>query len=221
MVSMDCETSGLADTDCVHVVSLYDGRSQQAVSYTEASHGSGYLCSALAACAAQARVVTFNGTGFDYRMISNNVPHVADKACAARLALSTVDVMLNFACDTGYFSSLSSFATGTLNEAKSGDGAEAVDDWAAGRHAKVIKYCEHDAALTHALYDHARMYGRLTRITKAGRKATWVCSANPLRPTVQALTEYEQSPPDTSWMKDGTAPDINGIADWAVDILAE
>ena len=46
-------------------------------------------------------------------------------------------------------------------------------------------------------------------------------STRAIEPTVQALTEYEQSPPDTSWMKDGTAPDINGIADWAVDPFLE
>ena len=216
---MDCETAGLDDNDAVHVVSLYDSRSQTATSFTAASHGTGYLCSALQACAAQQQITTFNGTGFDYRMISNNVAHASDKAVAARLALTTVDVMLNFACDTGYFSSLSSFCAGTLGTSKSSDGAAAVEDWKNGRHAKVIAYCEHDAQLTYDLHAYANMYGRLSRVTKSGKTAKWVCGVVPLSTTMAALQRFEDQPPDTSWMTDG-GPNVGGIADWALDILA-
>jgi hypothetical protein len=219
MVSMDCETSGLDSSAVVHVTSLYDGRAGTAVSFAESTHGPEFVGAALEACAAQRDVVTFNGCAYDYKVLARNAPDQAARKTAARLALTTRDILLNFACDTGYFSSLASFASATLGESKTSDGAAAVDDWNAGRHAEVTAYCEHDAKLTLQLYTYACKWGRLERLTKAGRKSVWACSHVPLHPTTDALQAYAASPPDTAWMQGG-GPDVAALADWAVDILA-
>lgn len=215
-VSMDCETSGLGDSDTVHVVSIHDPRAGTGVSFTDKTNGQFFVEHALEACARQTSVITFNGTAFDFRMMCTNVFHAADKARAARLALDSIDIMLNFSCRHGYYTSLQSFTEGTLKTSKSSSGTEAIDDWANGDHAKVAAYCEHDAALTYRLYEEVMAYGRLTRTTKRGKSHVWVC--DDLRPSYAVLTAHARSRPyDTSWMTD--PPDLAAAADWAVDVL--
>ena len=219
-LSMDAETDGLADTDAVNVVSLFDTRSGMATSFVRTDGLDGHLIRALDACEKNSaqQLVTFNGTGFDFRRIATGVADEVDKQRAAALALNSYDIMLDFACDKGYYSSLNSFSQATLDEAKSLDGESAVELWRAGNHQAVQDYCEHDAAITARLFEYGLAWGRLWRLTKSGQRRVWGLGEHGFSPASRALRATQRCPPDTSWMTD--PPNVAGTADWALDLLS-
>ena len=214
--ALDTETSGLEDGSDVNVVSIYDVRCQNAMSYLRKSGSRDHLIHAMEACSKFADVVTFNGN-FDFKMIANDTDDVKTARAAATLALTNKDILLNFALSTGYMSSLESFASGTLGEGKTGDGAHAVAMWQAGEHDRVREYCENDARITGALHTQGMRLGRLTRVTKRGTKQTWALPLSRFRRTCDALNAYRDSPPDVSWMDEPT--NYSDIADWVVPFL--
>ena len=224
---MDAETSGLAVGSAVNVVSLFDARCPAGAGGTSFvrrtadgadADDDAHLLAALLACENVPRLVTFNGTAFDFQQIAAGVRCRADKTRAARLALSSFDLLLDFTADNGYMSSLDSFATASLGEAKSGTGMEAVVLWAAGDHAAVAKYCENDARITAALHAHGMNLGRLSRTTKSGKVSTWALRPCLFRTAEDALVGHARKPPDVSWMSD--PPDVASLADWVLDLLA-
>lgn len=219
-VAMDCETGGLAIGSTVNVVSLHDSRCERgAASFVRApDDAERHLLEALLACESGARcLVTFNGTAFDFRQIAAGVVQRADARRASRLALTSYDLMLDFAADTGYMSSLDSFAGATLGERKTADGEAAVRLWNAGDHLAVQKYCENDARITCALHEHGVAYGFLERHTRAGKLARWALRPGLFRVATEALATHAASPPDNGWMTD--PPDVASMADWVIEFL--
>ncbi len=216
---LDTETGGLlGGGHPVNVVSLWDTRAGSASSFRRADGdtGASHLVRALDACCAwgPAPLVTFNGTGFDFAIMAENLPSAADRGRCAGLALSSYDLMLDFAASHGYMSSLASFASATLGEAKLMGGAEAAAMWgSAAERDAVVEYCEHDAALTGRLWEYGSAYGRLRRHTRAGKVRVWPLGPGGFRPARESLAAAADSPADVSWMED--PPDVASLGSWA------
>ena len=216
MCSFDCETAGLKPGDKVHVVSLYDVR---ACTIAASFHGDSdtHILQAMDALEKMPYVVSFNGASFDFKMMSARLEHLHDKRRCARLALDHYDIMLDFACSNGYFSSLASFAQATLQKGKVSTGTEAITMWASGKKKEVVEYCEDDARLTGNIYLHGIRYGRLHRRTASGKKQTWALPQELFRKVKHAVKDYKNEPPDVSWMTD--PPNIPAALSWAMTLV--
>jgi hypothetical protein len=150
-------------------------------------------------------IVTWNGAGFDFRLLADETGRHAD---CARLALKSVDMMFQVLCERGHPLSLDSALKGAglpakVNEVTLGNGnvvqingADAPRYWQEGEYAAVMRYCAADAERTLALAVACQRSRRLAWISQKGRpndmylRTGWLtveqCLALPL--------------PDTSWM---------------------
>jgi hypothetical protein len=150
-------------------------------------------------------LVTWNGAGFDFRLLADETGRHAD---CARLAMASVDMMFQVLCERGHPLSLDAALKGaglppkmdqvTLRsgEAVHISGVEAPQHWQAGEYAAVAAYCAADAERTVALAAACQRSRRLAWISQKGRpneiylRTGWLtveqCLALPL--------------PDTSWM---------------------
>lgn len=214
-VGMDCETEGLDEGPLPYVIALYDTRSNTPSTFLSDGKTDSHILQALLAMQNVPVLCTFNGTQFDFRMCAAACTHLSDQKALARLALEHVDIMLQFACQNGYFSSLDSFAGPTLGHKKIGSGATVKDDWAAGKHQEVAEYCADDARLTALLYDHGSARGRLLRTPKSKPDVvrTWALGAKLWQPAVECL----KKPKRATFMDD--PPDVGGMADWVLRYL--
>jgi hypothetical protein len=222
VVAFDTETDGLEEGTHVNVASLHDTRVPGGVATSfvrRADDAAAHLIRAVAACQQCNVLATFNGTAFDFRIMAARLDNLADKRHCAELALSSYDLMLDFAASSGYMSSLDSFCGASLNAKKSSTGAAAVLLWAAGDTAAVQAYCEKDAALTAQLFEYGGKWGRLHRTTRAGKQRTWALEGGAFRVAKDALLAAQETPANvSSWMKD--PPDIASLADWTLPFIA-
>ena len=100
-------------------------------------------------------VVTFNGEGFDFKVLSayGDVQH---------LYANSADLLAAVGRKIGFRVKLDSLAQATLGQAKTGSGAESVEWWRSGDPAlrqKVVDYCKRDVELTRDLYLFAKHKG--------------------------------------------------------------
>tara|TARA_B100000768_G_C11236975_1_gene357688 strand:+ start:559 stop:1218 length:660 start_codon:yes stop_codon:yes gene_type:complete len=216
VAALDTETGGLEPGLPVNVVSIYDVRARRSASFVRLGDSKDHLIHAMEAARSFDTLATFNGN-FDFRMIAGYTDDPATAKLAARCALTNYDMLINFATNTGYMSSLDSFALGTLGEGKTGDGAHAVAMWGSGEHDRVREYCENDARITANLFVEGMRVGRLSRRTKAGKTQVWPLPVGRFVRTCDALKTYADSPPDVSWMDEPS--DFTDIADWVVPLL--
>jgi hypothetical protein len=150
-------------------------------------------------------LVTWNGAGFDFRLLADETGRHAD---CVRLAMASVDMMFQVLCERGHPLSLDAALKGAGLPPKmdqvtlrSGDavrisGAEAPQYWQAGEYGAVAAYCAADAERTAALAAACQRSRRLAWTSQKGRpneiylRTGWLtveqCLALPL--------------PDTSWM---------------------
>ena len=168
--------------------------------------GSLRILAALEAAAARGdTLVTWNGAGFDFRLLADETGRHAD---CARLVMASVDMMFQVLCDRGHPLSLDAALKGAglppkMNEVtlRSGEavhigGADAPTYWQAGEYAAVATYCAADAERTAALAAACQRSRQLAWVSQKGRpnqvylRTGWLtveqCLALPL--------------PDTSWM---------------------
>ena len=151
------------------------------------------------------RVVTWNGAGFDFRLLADETGRHTD---CVRLVMKSVDMMFQVLCDRGHPLSLDAALKGAGLPPKvdqvtlrSGapvhiNGAEAPQYWQAGEYGAVMAYCAADAERTAALAVACRQSRRLAWTSQKGKpnqiylRSGWLtveqCLALPL--------------PDTSWM---------------------
>lgn len=223
-LAFDAETSGLEDGCSVFVISVCNVDTLDCVSFfapDSEARTTGHIEEAIAYLGTAERVVSFNGSGFDLRVMAASLsPDSPARARAARIALESYDILFDFTAAHGYYTSLASLCQGSLEKDKSGSGAEAVDWWKAGEHGKVIEYCEDDARLTAELWTAGVGWERLSRKTKRGKIAHWELSGGAFRRVVDSIRAWKQDPPDVSWMDDpSSSPDLRENVRWAVDIL--
>lgn len=93
-------------------------------------------------------IITFNGEGFDFRVLGAYGP-------VAHLYARSVDLLVVLSKKLGFRVKLESLAQATLGRGKSGSGTESVMWWRSGDPAlrqKVVDYCKMDVELTRDLY---------------------------------------------------------------------
>jgi DEAD/DEAH box helicase domain-containing protein len=100
-------------------------------------------------------LVTFNGEGFDFKVLSayGDVEPLYDKS---------VDLLAILGRKLGFRVKLESLAQATLGRGKSGSGTESVEWWRSGDPAlrkKVVDYCRLDVELTRDIYVFGREKG--------------------------------------------------------------
>ena len=111
--------------------------------------------------AANHRLATWNGTGFDLPVLG---AEAGDLSTARRLAAGHIDMMLHVLAVKGWPIGLNAAAKGMSlpGKAEGTSGADAPDLWAQGHHQQVIDYCSQDARTTLdvalAGEDHAELY---------------------------------------------------------------
>lgn len=157
-------------------------------------------------------IVTWNGAGFDFRLLADETGRHAD---CARLARHSVDMMFQILCERGHPLALdtalggmglpSKVHTVTLADGRTVevDGRLAPQLWQAGEHEAVMIYCGGDVAGTLALALACRDRKRLTWISRAGK--TNHMKLGPRWLTVDECLALPR--PDTSWMTNPLRPE--------------
>ncbi|HOG28642.1 MAG TPA: hypothetical protein PLN93_01565 [Vicinamibacterales bacterium] len=157
------------------------------------------------AAARGSTIVTWNGAGFDFRLLADETGRRDE---CARLARASVDMMFQVLCERGHPLALDAALRGAglppklgqvrlrSGEAAPIDGAAAPVFWQAGEYAAVLEYCAADVMGTLALAVACQQSRRLAWLSRSGRpneialRRGWLtveqCLALPL--------------PDTSWM---------------------
>jgi DEAD/DEAH box helicase domain-containing protein len=93
-------------------------------------------------------VITFNGEGFDFRVLGAYGP-------VTPLYSKSVDMLAVLSKKLGFRVKLASLAQATLGRGKTGSGTESVEWWRSGDPAlrqRVVDYCKMDVELTRDLY---------------------------------------------------------------------
>ena len=139
------------------------------------------------------RLLTWNGAGFDLRVLSEASGLHAE---CARLALGSVDMMFHLLAVKGYPLSLAAALGGMGLPPKTGDGAHAVELWRERRFADVLDYCDEDARRTLSLGLVTEEMDGLSWLSKRGNAQHLPLPTGWL--TVAECLELPE--PDTSWM---------------------
>jgi hypothetical protein len=150
-------------------------------------------------------VLTWNGAGFDFRLLAAETGRHAD---CAMLARESVDMMFQVLCERGHPLALDTALKGmalatkthsvTLNDGRAADidGARAPQLWQDGEYRAVMTYCGNDAATTLSLALACAQTKRLSWTSRAGKP-----SSMPLSRGWLTVTQCLGLPkPDTSWM---------------------
>ena len=215
----DCETTGVTDEakiTCAVVVtpaktfvfhSGYGNPMTKAIGVK--------LVDFLASCD---KVITYNGASFDFKKLYQLT---GDERCKA-LAKDHFDIMLQFTSESGYFSSMESFAGATLGagQGKSNTGSWAATAWFSDRSEaqKVIDYCESDCKVLRNLYNYGLVHGCFLRTTRGNKVNPWVIATTNQSPiyksAYECLQSWKRNPPNTAWMSD--PPDLQKTLNWAL-----
>lgn len=213
----DCETDGVDDGSKITCASVIDGDGN--ITSFHSKPGS-FMSKNIGVKLLEFllgfdEVYTFNGTSFDYNKLHQLT---GDDRCKS-LAKRSCDVMLQFTAESGYFSSMGSFAEGTFGAngiGKSNTGGWAATAWFQGQAEAVVRYCEDDVKLLKSLVDQAKQTGLLNRKTKSGIVRPWVVGTDPAegiwKSASECITKWQKSPPNTSWMDN--PPDLLAMSAW-------
>lgn len=162
------------------------------------------------------RVVTYNGASFDFKKLYQLT---GNERCK-ELAKNHFDIMLQFFSDSGYFSSMDSFAGATLGagEGKSNTGSWAANAWFSGSQdaENVISYCEKDCMVLRSLYQHGLVHGCILRKTRGNKLQPWVIAtdntSSVYKTAEECIHKWRADRPDTGWMTD--PPDMEQTLRW-------
>jgi hypothetical protein len=152
------------------------------------------LVRALQSSAAQGLVpVTWNGSGFDFRVLAK-ASGLTDE-CAA-LAWQHVDMMFWLHCQKGFSVGLDRAARSVgMGKLDGLSGADAPRLWAAGEYDRVLAYVAQDVRMLGAVYEAAMQARALSWINTRGyesRAEGELCTVR---------EAYRLPMPDTSWMR--------------------
>jgi len=137
-------------------------------------------------------VVTWNGTGFDFRVLARASGLVDE---CVELAWAHLDMMFWFHCRNGYSVGLDRAARAVGSGKTEGlTGADAPRLWDAGEYATVLEYVAQDVRALATVYEGAARGNFLRWINSRGRVSR---AAGPLLSVREA---YKLPAADTSWM---------------------
>jgi hypothetical protein len=138
-------------------------------------------------------LVTWNGAGFDFRVLAQASGRIED---CIELAWDHVDMMFWFHCVNGFSIGLSRAAEAVGSGKTPGmSGADAPRLWAQGQYAQVVEYAKQDVRATAAVYEAAVRGNELCWVNSRGRISRvggMLCSVREAN---------DRPPPDTSWMR--------------------
>ena len=138
-------------------------------------------------------IVTWNGAGFDFRVLAQ-ASGLTDPC--VELAWGHLDLMFWFHCRNGYSIGLDRAAQAVASGKTQGmDGAEAARLWGDGEYERVLAYVGQDVRALAAIYQGARRTHGLRWVNTRGRTSR---AAGPLLSVREA---YKLPLPDTSWMR--------------------
>ena len=165
-------------------------------------------------------IVTFNGLGFDWRVICDQVgdDHPEAQSRVREMALGHHDVMFKFTCEHGYFASMQSFLdVSPSGITKTGTGADAITKWrgeGATRQTQldVIEYCRNDVRCLSHVYLLLWRPEPMKRKTKRGSIQTWD-HGGAIDSVQVCLEKFVASPLENSWLRN--PPDPIQMAQWA------
>lgn len=164
-------------------------------------------------------VVSFNGAGFDFRVLE---AAAGGDSRAAELAVGPnhVDMMIAWMAEFGYRTSMNSLAVATLTGvAKSNTGAWAAEAFATGEAASVINYCADDTKVLRALWAHATSHNKLTCRSKKGYERAWVTRTESRAPVMLSVPDaaaafaVKKAANEFSWMTE--PPSMDDALGWA------
>ena len=155
--------------------------------------------------------VSFNGLGFDFRVIHEAVESPSTKKIVRHLAIHHIDMAFNMLCDKGYMIGLAAMAEGLGLPGKTEgmDGLRAIDMWKGTRaeQSLVLEYVGQDARATAYAYEALVQQGQVYWTTKKGARARYPWEPRFVEKSfdqttrLQLVVEANDTPePDTSWM---------------------
>ena len=137
-------------------------------------------------------IVTWNGAGFDFRVLAQ-ASGLADEC--VDLAWGHLDLMFWFHCRNGYSVGLDRAAQAVGSGKTQGmDGAEAARLWGAGEYERVLDYVGQDVRALEAIYRGAQRSNALSWVNTRGRTSR---AGGPL---LSVRDAFQMPQPDTSWM---------------------
>jgi hypothetical protein len=143
-------------------------------------------------------VVTWNGAGFDFRVLAQASGLVDE---CIELAWAHLDLMFWFHCRNGYSVGLNKAAQAVGSGKTAGiSGADAPRLWDAGEYQVVLDYVAQDVHALAAVYEGAARGNALRWINSRGRVSR---AAGPLLTVREA---YKLPAADTSWMTQAPWP---------------
>jgi len=138
-------------------------------------------------------VVTWNGAGFDFRVLAQASGLVDE---CVELAWAHLDLMFWFHCRNGYSIGLNKAAQAVGSGKTEGmTGADAPRLWDAGEYQTVMDYVAQDVRALAAVHEAAARSHALRWVNSRGRSSR---AAGPVLPVREA---YKLPPADTSWMR--------------------
>jgi hypothetical protein len=137
-------------------------------------------------------LITWNGAGFDFRVLAQASGMMTE---CVDLAWAHLDMMFWLHCTKGFSVGLAKAAQAVgSGKAEGLTGADASKLWAAGQYERVMRYVAQDVRVLAAVYQTAARDSRLKWVTGRGR----VASAQGVPLCVRDA--YALPLPDTSWM---------------------
>jgi hypothetical protein len=153
-------------------------------------------------------IVSWNGLGFDFRVMAESAPGI--RGMAVDLALDSIDPFYAMLCEKGFGIGLATAAEGMMVEGKADgmDGLDAIEMWQGppSDQRRVLEYVKQDAETTANVYEAVVAAGHLRWTSRSGRTNYWrpvlkVVGDRPFRMlTVEEASALPE--PDTSWMTD-------------------
>jgi hypothetical protein len=165
-------------------------------------------------------IVTFNGLGFDWRVICDNVgeDNLIIQTRVRDMARGHHDIMLKYTCEYGYFVSLQSFLDlSNSGLSTTGSGKDVITKWC-GEQAThqsqldVLDGCRNNIQCLSHVYSQLWNPEPIKRKTKSGNTQIWDHGGKV--DTVQVCVEkFIANPLENSWLRN--PPDPAQMMEWA------
>lgn len=148
-------------------------------------------------------ILTWNGVGFDFRVLASFLVDPARKKECAALALRGIDPGFHFFCSRGFMPGLAKVceAFGIQGKLEGMDGAKAISKWREDRAGQelTLEYVAQDVKATADVYNAIVETGYVPWITRTGRNRSWL----PINGQIIKSGEALALPvPNNSWMDD-------------------
>jgi len=237
----DCETLSTGDdgkpVDIVLAVTLVDNVPTVWRERPRAGPFSCQTATALATCLVnhQGQVCTFNGAGFDFRVVAALLPAgTLRNQLVATCLHKHVDIMMDWFSSQGYYSSMAAFCEGCNLGGKSWSGAESAKavtealapnvpdaDLEAVMN-RVEAYCIGDTRCLHDLLTYLHNNCCLRRVAKtSGRTTSWTpWKVQSIRTVAECVRHWQLQPVIPAWM-DSPPPPPHTMISWIKTAISQ